>query len=151
MHKYQQIEAIHSVAGRRIKHGVLDAVDIFSDPLLKQVWEDFGLTLAESGAKVGKRPEQICILRRKIKDAIRKDPDFKKKCRQAMHDKFAIFDRSVDNNLRDNNPAVTIAFGRGIGVLNEDNDPSSDTNTQDNDALIRRLCEIIAGVQLPKS
>lgn len=139
------------MAGRRIKHGELDAVDIFTDPILRQVWEDFGLTLAESGAKVGKRPEQICILRQKIRAAVRNDPDFKKKCREAMHDKFALFDRSIDNNLRGNNPAVTIAFGRGIGVLNEDEDSRSATDTQDTDALIRRLCEIIASVPVAKS
>lgn len=136
---------------RRTRPGPIESVDIFTDPVLRQVWEDFGLTLEESAKKLDMSKEHICRLRQKIRAAVRNDPDFKKKCREAMHDKFALFDRSIDNNLRGNNPAVTIAFGRGIGVLNEDEDSRSATDTQDTDALIRRLCEIIASVPVAKS
>ena len=132
--------------------GDLDAADIFTNETLQTVWEDMAsdVPVQDTADKVGLSRVQVSNLRGKIRTAIRNDPEFKKKARAKIDELTPLFRDSVRRNLKAGDPSVTNAFGKGRGLYVDDHDPGQISDNQDTNAIIRRLCEIIASVPLPK-
>ena len=140
------------MAKGRTPKGDLTAADIFTSETLWTVWEDMAndVPVAETAKKVDLERSWVSQLRSKIRTAIRNDPEFKKKARAKLDELTPLFRDSVKRNLKAGDPSVTNAFGKGRGLYVDDHDPGQISDNQDTNAIIRRLCEIIASVPLPK-
>lgn len=132
--------------------GELETADIFTNEVLFAIWEDMNANVPQehTAKRLDIHRNSVRRYREKIQFAVRNDPDFKKKCRAKMDEKFALVSRAIDNNLLNNNPTVALGVAKGIGALIDDHDSAPVTDSQDTQSLVNRLLDIIAGVRATK-